>query len=70
MAPGCEVFCRRWLQTRWEHIIGRWPAIVPASLPFAAWHIGIHGSGRLPYPWPWSTGGCPAGHLKSRTRRF
>ncbi|GAA3141803.1 hypothetical protein GCM10010466_35970 [Planomonospora alba] len=43
-----EVFYRRWLQTRWEHIIGRWPAIVLASLPFAAWHIGIHGSGHLP----------------------
>ncbi|MFC4059015.1 CPBP family intramembrane glutamic endopeptidase [Planomonospora corallina] len=42
-----EVFYRRWLQTRWEHVIGRWPAIVLASLPFAAWHVGIHGTGHL-----------------------
>lgn len=26
-----EVFYRRWLQTRWEFILGRWPAIVLAS---------------------------------------
>ncbi|MFF3442414.1 CPBP family intramembrane glutamic endopeptidase [Streptosporangium sp. NPDC002721] len=43
-----EVFYRRWLQTRWEHLIGRRPAIVLASLVFAAWHIGIHGTGHLP----------------------
>ncbi|WP_406674920.1 CPBP family intramembrane glutamic endopeptidase [Nonomuraea sp. N2-4H] len=42
-----EAFYRRWLQTRWEHIIGRRPAIVLASLPFAAWRIGIHGTGDL-----------------------
>lgn len=43
-----EVFYRRWLQTRWEHIIGRWPAIVLASLLWAAWHVGIQGTGHLP----------------------
>ncbi len=42
-----EVFYRRWLQTRWERVIGRWPAIALASLPFAAWHVGIHGTGHL-----------------------
>ncbi|MFF4417572.1 CPBP family intramembrane glutamic endopeptidase [Streptosporangium sp. NPDC001559] len=42
-----EAFYRRWLQTRWEHVIGRWPAIVLTSLSFAAWHIGIHGTGHL-----------------------
>ncbi|MEU4835605.1 type II CAAX endopeptidase family protein [Streptosporangium sp. NPDC023615] len=43
-----EVFYRRWLQTRWEHVIGPLPAVVLASLLFAAWHIGIHGTGHLP----------------------
>ncbi|MCG5219709.1 type II CAAX endopeptidase family protein [Streptosporangium sp. KLBMP 9127] len=43
-----EVFYRRWLQTRWEHILGRWPAIVLASLLWAAWHVGIQGTGDLP----------------------
>ncbi|MER6950570.1 type II CAAX endopeptidase family protein [Nonomuraea sp. NPDC000554] len=43
-----EVFYRRWLQTRWEHILGRWPAIVLASLLWAAWHVGIQGTGHLP----------------------
>ncbi|MER5424778.1 CPBP family intramembrane glutamic endopeptidase [Streptosporangium roseum] len=42
-----EVFYRRWLQTRWEHILGRWPAIVLASLLWAAWHVGIQGTGHL-----------------------
>ncbi|MGI5273399.1 CPBP family intramembrane glutamic endopeptidase [Nonomuraea sp. CA-218870] len=43
-----EVFYRRWLQTRWEHLIGRWPAIVLTSLLWAAWHVGIQGTGHLP----------------------
>ncbi|MEV0352257.1 type II CAAX endopeptidase family protein [Nonomuraea sp. NPDC050680] len=43
-----EIFYRRWLQTRWEHIIGRWPAIVLTSLLWAAWHVGIQGMGHLP----------------------
>jgi len=43
-----EVFYRRWLQTRWEHIIGRWPAIMLTSLLWAAWHVGIQGTGHLP----------------------
>ena len=43
-----EVFYRRWLQSRWEAILGRWPAIVLASLLWAAWHVGIQGSGDLP----------------------
>ncbi|MEU4565892.1 CPBP family intramembrane glutamic endopeptidase [Micromonospora sp. NPDC023956] len=42
-----EVFYRRWLQTRWESILGRWPAIVLASLCWAAWHVGIQGTGRV-----------------------
>ncbi|SCG48392.1 CPBP family intramembrane glutamic endopeptidase [Micromonospora humi] len=41
-----EVFYRRWLQTRWESLLGRWPAIVLASLVWAAWHVAIQGSGR------------------------
>lgn len=43
-----EVFYRRWLQTRWEYVLGPWPAIVLASLLWAAWHIGIQGTGHLP----------------------
>lgn len=42
-----EVFYRRWLQTRWEPILGRWPAVLLASLLWASWHIGIHSTGRL-----------------------
>ncbi|SHH01320.1 CAAX protease self-immunity [Streptoalloteichus hindustanus] len=42
-----EVFYRRWLQTRWEFLLGRWPAIVLASLFWAVWHIGIQGTGPL-----------------------
>ncbi|GAB3831545.1 CPBP family intramembrane glutamic endopeptidase [Kribbella italica] len=42
-----EVFYRRWLQTRWEQLLGPWPAIVIASLLWAAWHVGIQGSGEL-----------------------
>ncbi|MFI2712527.1 lysostaphin resistance A-like protein [Micromonospora sp. NPDC018662] len=41
-----EVFYRRWLQTRWESLLGRWPAIVLASLVWAAWHLAIQGTGR------------------------
>ncbi|WP_431880142.1 CPBP family intramembrane glutamic endopeptidase [Micromonospora marina] len=41
-----EVFHRRWLQTRWESLLGRWPAIVLASLVWAAWHVAIQGTGR------------------------
>ncbi|MEV0702561.1 CPBP family intramembrane glutamic endopeptidase [Saccharopolyspora sp. NPDC050389] len=43
-----EVFYRRWLQTRWEVMLGRWPAIVLASLLWAVWHIAIQGTGELP----------------------
>ncbi|MEO3798236.1 type II CAAX endopeptidase family protein [Nonomuraea sp. B10E15] len=43
-----EVFYRRWLQTRWEHLLGPWPAIVLSSLLWAAWHVGIQGAGDLP----------------------
>lgn len=42
-----EVFCRRWLQTRWEALLGVWPGIVLASLLWAVWHIGIQGTGVL-----------------------
>ncbi|WP_018785167.1 CPBP family intramembrane glutamic endopeptidase [Micromonospora sp. CNB394] len=41
-----EVFYRRWLQTRWESLLGRWPAIVLASMVWAAWHVAIQGTGR------------------------
>ncbi len=43
-----EVFYRRWSQTRWEAVLGRWPAIVLASLLWAAWHVAIQGVGDLP----------------------
>ncbi|WP_252374994.1 MULTISPECIES: CPBP family intramembrane glutamic endopeptidase [unclassified Nonomuraea] len=43
-----EFFYRRWLQTRWEHLLGPWPAIVLSSLLWASWHIGIQGTGDLP----------------------
>lgn len=43
-----EVFYRRWLQTRWEALLGAWPGIVLASLLWAVWHIGIQGTGALP----------------------
>ncbi|RNL85875.1 CPBP family intramembrane metalloprotease [Halostreptopolyspora alba] len=42
-----EVFYRRWLQTRWEAVLGAWPAIVLTSLLWAAWHVGIQGEGDL-----------------------
>lgn len=42
-----EVFYRRWLQTRWEQLLGPWPAIVIASLLWSVWHVGIQGTGEL-----------------------
>lgn len=42
-----EVFYRRWLQSRWEVLLGRRPAIVLTSALWASWHIGIQGSGAL-----------------------
>ncbi|WP_177226945.1 CPBP family intramembrane glutamic endopeptidase [Saccharopolyspora shandongensis] len=42
-----EIFYRRWLQTRWEFLLGRWPAIVLASLLWAVWHVAIQGNGEL-----------------------
>jgi membrane protease YdiL (CAAX protease family) len=41
-----ERFYRGWLQTRLEHVCGRWTAIGLASLLWAAWHVAIHGTGR------------------------
>lgn len=38
-----ELFYRVWLQSRLEMILGRWPAIVLASLVWAVWHIAIQG---------------------------
>jgi membrane protease YdiL (CAAX protease family) len=43
-----EFFYRRWLQTRWEALLGPWPGIVLASLLWAVWHIGIQSTGSLP----------------------
>jgi uncharacterized protein len=34
-----EVFYRGWLQTRFEQLYGRWPAIVVSSLAFAFMHL-------------------------------
>lgn len=43
-----EVFYRRWLQTRWQRILGGvWPAVIVSSLAWACWHIAIQGSGHL-----------------------
>jgi len=42
-----EVFYRRWLQSRWEAVLGAWPAIVLASLLWASWHVAIQGRGDL-----------------------
>ncbi|NBE83869.1 CPBP family intramembrane metalloprotease [Micromonospora sp. NEAU-HG-1] len=40
--------CAGWsVESRWESILGRWPAIVLASLVWAAWHVGIQGTGQL-----------------------
>jgi uncharacterized protein len=38
-----EVFYRRWLQTRLESVLGRWPAVLLSSLLFGVWHVGIMG---------------------------
>lgn len=41
-----EFFYRRWLQTRWERVLGGvWPAIIVSSLTWASWHIAIQGTG-------------------------
>lgn len=41
-----EFFYRRWLQTRWEAILGGvWPAIIVSSLTWASWHIAVQGTG-------------------------
>ena len=43
-----EFFYRRWLQTRWNRILGgTWPAIILSALVWASWHIAIQGSGDL-----------------------
>ncbi len=70
-----EVFYRRWLQTRWESLLGRWPAIVLASLVWAVWHVAIQGTGR-PARRPGHGDGQPRGaglflgYLWSRYRRM
>lgn len=43
-----EVFYRRWLQSRWEALVGPWPAITLASVAWAGWHVGIQGTRDLP----------------------
>ncbi|UWW10635.1 CPBP family intramembrane glutamic endopeptidase [Mycolicibacterium brumae] len=44
-----EFFYRRWLQSRWQLVLGGvWPAIVISSLAWASWHIAIQGTGDLP----------------------
>lgn len=41
-----EFFYRRWLQTRWQGVLGGvWPSIIVSSLTWASWHIAIQGSG-------------------------
>lgn len=42
-----EYFYRRWLQTRWEQLLGPWPAIVLSSIAWAVWHISLQGRGEL-----------------------
>ncbi|BBY31797.1 CPBP family intramembrane glutamic endopeptidase [Mycolicibacterium sediminis] len=40
-----EFFYRRWLQTRWERVLGGvWPGIIVSSLTWASWHIAIQGT--------------------------
>lgn len=41
-----ERFYRGWLQTRLEHVLGRWPAIGATALLWAAWHLAIHSTQR------------------------
>lgn len=42
-----ELFYRRWLQARWEVLVGPWAAIVLSSLLWAVWHTAIQGRGDL-----------------------
>jgi CAAX protease family protein len=42
-----EYFYRRWLQTRWEQLLGPWPAIVLSSIAWAVWHVALQGRGEL-----------------------
>ncbi|MEV8376372.1 CPBP family intramembrane glutamic endopeptidase [Kribbella sp. NPDC056861] len=42
-----EYFYRRWLQTRWEQLLGPWPAIVLSSIAWAVWHVALQGRGDL-----------------------
>jgi membrane protease YdiL (CAAX protease family) len=42
-----EYFYRRWLQTRWEQLLGPWPAILLSSITWAVWHIALQGRGEL-----------------------
>lgn len=43
-----EYFYRKWLQTRWQQLLGGvWPAIVLSSIVWASWHIAIQGQGQL-----------------------
>lgn len=41
-----ETFYRIWLQSRLEHLLGRWAGIASAALLWAAWHMAIQGTGR------------------------
>lgn len=40
-----EVFYRMWLQSRLEHLLGRWPAILTASLLWGSWHLAFKATG-------------------------
>lgn len=42
-----EYFYRRWLQTRFELLLGRWPGIVLVTVLWSSWHAAIQGVGRL-----------------------
>lgn len=42
---GEEIFYRYWLQTRFEALWGRWPAIVLASAIFGLMHLASHTAG-------------------------
>ncbi|MFC0623976.1 CPBP family intramembrane glutamic endopeptidase [Kribbella deserti] len=70
-----EFFYRRWLQTRWEALIGPWPAIVLSSVLWACWHVGIQGTGDLSVDLPSAlvnqgVQGLFLGYLWSRYRRM
>jgi membrane protease YdiL (CAAX protease family) len=41
-----ERFYRGWLQTRLEHVLGRWPATGATALLWAVWHLAIHSTQR------------------------